>query len=79
MTTPLAKAVATATADAGAMPTLSLAGTSVSLNGVPVALVSVSPTQVVALTPVGFPSGATAVTVSLNRTGAAVTAGTVVE
>ena len=70
---------ATATADAGPMPTLSLAGTSVTLNGVPVSLVSVSPTQVVALVPVGFPSGATSVTVTLNGSGSAVTAGTVVE
>lgn len=70
-------ALATATADAGAMPTLSLAGTSVALNGVPVALVSVSPTQVVAMVPAGFPSGATAVTLTLNTMTA--TATTVVE
>ena len=70
--------LAASTADGGLAPPLSLAGTSVSLNGVRVPVTSVSPTLVVAQVPFNFPSGVTTVTV-MDGNGKTATAGTIVE
>ena len=59
--------------------TISLAGTSVKLNGVLVPVVSVSPTVVVAQVPFGFASGAAVVVLTRDGLGATAMAGTVVE
>ena len=64
-------------ADGGS--SLSLAGTTVSMNGVQVPVVSVSPTQVTATLPFGFPSGATVVKVARDGIVATAAAATVVE
>lgn len=59
--------------------TISLAGTSVKLNGVLVPVVSVSPTLVVAQVPFGFTSGAAVVTLTRDGIGATAMASTIVE
>jgi hypothetical protein len=71
--------LAASTADGGLTPPLSLAGTSVTLNGVSVPVISVSPTRVVAQVPFGFPSGATTVTLALVGNGKTATAGMIVQ
>ena len=54
-------------------------GTTVTLNGTPVTIVSATSTQLIATVPVGFPSGTTNVTVIRDGISATATAGTIVE
>lgn len=72
-------AASSATADATTPLRLSLAGTSVTLNGVPVPIMSVSPTRVVAEVPKGFSPGAAVVVVTRDGNGTTAKAGTVIE
>jgi len=68
-----------ATADPTAPPVYALSGTSVTLNGYNVPVMSVSPTQVVVQLPFGFSSGRAVVVVTLDGNTTTATAATVIE
>ena len=64
-------AVSSTTADVTMPAPLSLAGTSVMLNGMPVQILSVSPTRVTGLVPLGLASGSVTAIVTANGQSAA--------